>query len=827
MLTDLRLACRSLARTPGFTLIAVLTLALGLGVNATVLGLVNEFLIRPLAVRAPHELAFVMQRNPKLIAMPFMLSYPDFQDLRAQIESTQPGDESVHALLAGLAAYASRPAHISQDGHGATRAWIHEVSDNYFQLLGVNATLGRVFQAGEGNRRNADAIAVLSHPYWVQRFAADPGVLGRKLLINGAPFTVIGVAPKGFGGAEAMTQASVFVPAMMADVLHPQMVGAIAARGNPSYTLVARMRPRVAPAAAGQAMAQMYQRLVKAYPNEHPESTLLFIPESRARPSPLVANYTLPALAALMLLAGLVLAVAAANIANLLFARAAAAERTLAIRSSLGASRARLIRQLLTEIVLVALAGAVVGWIMSAWFGAVLASITRSADSQPMAPPAPAAWPFAVTVLLAIITGVAAGIVPAWRATRQNVVLLLKEGAPSAGSTRHPWRTLLVGGQIMFACIVMVCAGQAWRSLRALKRTDLGFRSGNVLIATFDLEMQRYSHAAADRFQRELLRDVRALPGVASAGFARSVPFEILGYSARGGIGAEGYVAPAGELFVSGCVPVTPGFLETLRIRLHSGRAFTDADDANAPAVAIISRLVADHFWPGRDPLGRNLMIDGRPVRVVGLMDDVRYLMMTDANRPLIFLPQAQAFSDRVTLAVRTEKSPLGLAATVEAISHRLDPTLPVHNLTTLERHVATSPLGLMVLRTGATIANTQAILVIVLAVMGIYGLVAFAAARRTREIGIRMALGAAPAEVVRVVAGPSLALTAVSILAGLAIAGALVHALSMLFYGGLAGAVPTMAGVAALLLAVTALACWLPARRATRVNPVEALRAE
>jgi predicted permease len=826
MLSDLRLAFRSLRRSPGFTIVAVLTLALGLGVNVAVFGIINEFMIRPLPVRAPRELAFVMQRNPKLMSMPFMLSYPDYRDLRSQIESTAEENRSVHDLFSDLIAYAPHAAHISEDGHGATRGWVHEVSDNYFEVLGVGAEVGRVFQAGEGVKRNADPLAILSHGYWVQRFGGDRGIIGRKLLINGAPFTVIGVTPKGFGGTEAMTQAQIFVPAMMADQLRPQAMGAIASRGNTSHMLMVRMRPGVTAAAAAPVIDRMLQNLIKAYPNDHAASTAILVPEALSRPSPFVSEYTGPALAALMLLAALVLAVAAANIANLLFARAADTERSLAIRSSLGATRGRLIRQLVAESMVLALLAAVVAWYLSAGFGAILSDIGTSTDNPPMATPEPSGWVLVFTVAAAVATGIATGIAPAWRATRLDVLALLKDGAPAGGRRRHPFRTMLVGAQIALACIVLVCAGLAVRSLRALQRVDLGFQPGNVLLATFDLEMQRYNIPRAENFQRELLRQVRALPGVVSAGLARSVPFD-RNFAGRGGVGADGYVPEKNELFIMGYIPVTPGYIEAMQMRLRSGRSFTDADDAKSRRVAVISNSVAAHYWPGQHPTGRHLIIEDQSVEVIGVISEVRYLMMTEAQRPLVLVPQAQSFSPRVTLVARTRGSPLALASSIETISHRLDPGLPIHNLTTLEQHIASSPLGLMVLRMGTIIAATQGALVLLLSVMGVYGLVSFAVSRRTREIGIRMALGASAADVIRLVTRPSLTLTIIALVLGLAVARLLSRGLGSLLFGGLSGTAFVMAAVAVLLVAITVLACWLPARRALRINPVDALRAE
>jgi predicted permease len=433
----------------------------------------------------------------------------------------------------------------------------------------------------------------------------------------------------------------------------------------------------------------------------------------------------------------------------------------------------------------------------------------------------------AFTFVAALVTGVATGLVPAARATRQDVLPLLKEAGSTVGRTRHPLRSLLVVGQVAVACIVLVGAGLAVRSAHALANVNLGFRAQDVLLASFDLETLGLDRTRARTFQETLLREARNLPGVQSAGLARSAPFDI-GGGLRGGIAAEGQPPPdRDEVYLVVFVPAEPGYLGTMGIPLLAGRALSERDTEKAPPVAIVNEAVARHFWPQQDPIGKRLTFgNGRPVEVVGLIGEIRYFMMADRDRPLIFVPLEQEFSASFTLAVRSARAGT-LARPITDLARGLEPGTPMPRIRMLEEQIVSSPLALMPVRLGAAIAGVQGALVLLLAIMGIYGLVSFGVARRTREIGVRRALGAGARDVLLLVARPSLFITAAGLAVGLLLGAALALPLAAVLYGITPHDPLVFGGVALLLIGVSVAAAWLPARRAMIVSPLEALRAD
>jgi predicted permease len=828
LLQDLRLAVRMLAKNRGFAIVAILTLALGLTVNVTVFSFVNDLFLRPLPAQDPEQLVVMAQKTPKFqYALPF--SYADYRDFRQTIEGSGGEQTEMAKTFAGLMAYREEAVHLSRSGETTERTWLHLVSDNYFEVLGVQAQHGRLFLPGEGRNPGADPILVLSHDYWRSRFSGDPRIVGQAVRLNGLPFTVVGITPPGFYGASWGTAVSGFVPATMHPQLSPAMAGLLFDRGNTGFFMMGRLRPSARISQARAAAQVVMERLVKDYPGAHVPVQVVVLAENMSRPSPFVASYVPLIVSAMMTLALLVLLVAAANVANLLYARAADRERELGIRGALGASRWRLLRQLVIESVLLALGAGTLGTLITSWIFPYLAAATIPADFAPAADTGTDWRLFAFAFGASVAAGVLTGLVPALKATRPDVLPLLKERAPSTSHARHPLRSLLVVSQVAVSCLVLVCAGLAVRSLHKLSGVDLGFRPNNLFVASFDLGLQRYDSDKGRRFQTELLERVGTLPGVRDASLGESVPFDTR-MGTVGDVTAEGQPLKDNSLFdFIPCLSVDRGFLPTLGVPIAEGRDFSAQDDRSTPRVVIINRAMARRLWPDESPIGKRLLMNQRqpPIEVVGVVSDARFFNMTDRARPLVFRPLAQNYQGNVTLVARTEADPEQLTTAVQQIVAQLDPDLPLYGLRTMEQQIAGSPNALMPLRLGASIAGAQGLIALLLAALGIFGLVSFSVTRRTREIGIRVALGATVSDVVRLVSRQNLTLTLIGLAVGLLSALALTRPLAGLLYGVSPSDASVYAGVALLIAATTLVACWLPVRRATRINPVVALRAE
>jgi predicted permease len=827
LLQDLRFAVRMLAKSPGFTAVAVLTLALGLTVNATVFSFVNDFFLRPLPAKDPERLVVIAQKSA-LSDMLFPFSYPDFLDFRRAVEGGERDSADMARTFSGLMAYKEEIVHLSRTGAGTERTWVHAASGDYFTVLGAQPFLGRLFLPSEGRQPGADPIVVLTYDTWRSRFTSDPRVIGQPVKLNGVSLTVVGVTPPGFVGAAWGTALSGFVPATMLPQLSMAHGGMINQRGDTRFFMMGRLQPGVSLDQARAAVDVLMARLVTNDPIHYaPQAKALVLRESRSRPSPFVATFAPLIVSALMTMALLVLAIAAANVANLLFARGAGRQREFAIRGALGASRWQLLRQLLVESVLLALGAAVVGTIAGLCVIPSLSTIGPGGDFAPGLYTGVDWRLFAFTFGAALVTGILAALLPALKGTRLDLLPRLKEGAGTIAPARHLLRSALVVAQVAVSCVVLTVAGLALRSLQNLSNVHLGFQPGNLFLASYDLGLQRYSTDQGRRFHAQLLEKVRALSGVRDASLADSVPFDV-GGSLLGGVTAEGRPADDDANFQAVVSVVAEhAFLKTTRFRVIGGREFSVRDDAAAPRVAIINQVLARHLWPDESPLGRRLSCQGDPLEVVGVVGEGRFWSITDGSRPLLFRPLAQNYRGKVTLAVRTMGDPVQLTSSVQQIVRSLDGDLPLHDVRTMDQQIARSALGLMPLRMGSLFAGAQGMIALLLAALGIFGLVSFAVTRRTREIGIRMAMGARTIDVIRLVTLQSLKLTLIGLVCGLLLTLGLTRVLARLLYGVSPTDVTVFGGVVAVIVAVTVLACWLPVRRAARVDPVVALRCE
>jgi predicted permease len=826
---DLAHAARLMRKNPGFTAVVVLTLALGLGANITVFSLISYFFFKPLPVPAAERLVVLTRQNPRLeINTP--VSWRDFQDYRAEVKEL---DDTLALMF--------RPAHLSLPGRNPDRTYIELVSGNYFSMLGVQPLHGRLFLPGEGEKFGADPIVVIGHDYWKTKLGGDPAVVGQTLLVNGSPFRVIGIAPPTFTSAQWAMLPGAFVPATMAGTVFPGEAAALTARDWAAFKVIGRLASGATVAGAQAATDVVQRRLVAEHQDPKEERNVRTVVRSEllSRPDPSVARVMPFAAAVFMALVGLVLLIACANVANLMLARATAREHEMGVRSALGAGRGRLVRQFLAESLLLAIIAGVAGFFLSYWSGQLLGRFAPAGD-VPVKPDERWDWNAVFFTLGAsVLVGLLTALIPALRATGGDMQAALKNAPLRSGRSRHWLRNTLVVSQVGFSVIVLVCGGLFVRSLRQLARIDLGFRSERVVLASVDPGLNGYSEQRGQRLIEDLLERVRALPGVEAATVATSVPFGnsfTLRDVRRASDALADPKATAGSE-TAGINFVERDYLSALGVTLLRGRGFGRADVASSPPVVVINETLARRFWPDRDAVGERLVIGGDAVarEVVGVVRDGKYIMLGEPPRPFIFAPIAQMYGGPLTLHVRAAAAtdhgrsidPSSLGATIRGVLQDLDPTLPIFDVRTMDEHLRSSAFGFLPLRFAAALAGVQGALGLALSVLGLYGVVAYTVIQRTKEIGVRMALGAAPLDVLGLVVRGGLKLTLIGLGLGLFVSVALAKVLSGLLYGLSPFDGVVFGSVVALLLGVTLLACWLPARRAAKIDPLLALRAE
>ena len=809
---DVRFASRSLRKTPGFTAVALLTLALGIGVNTAVFSIINNLFFQPLPVRDPDNLVVVAAKTP-ISSLLRGYEYPNYLDLRDQVPS-----------FSDLIAYSIAPIDLDAPGSQPERTNATVVTTNYFSFFGVQAALGRLFLPGEGEEIGTDPILVLSHAYWQQHFGGDQSIVGRSVNVNGHPYTVVGIAPATFTGTQAGMAASVFVPVTMVGDLMANGAQVLQARAGMPLKVMGRLRPDASPDQARVEVGTVIKRIAQAHPQETIDGTPLVIRERRTRPDPAFTEFMPLISRVFMGLVGLVLLIACANVANLMFLRATVRRREMALRSALGASRWQLCRQLLAESFLLAASATAVGLALGYW-GANWV-VRFGASAMPVASFG-ASWDWRVFLFasaMALAAGLLIGLMPALKASRVNLQTGLKQG----GSSRHPFRSILVVSQVAVSLVVLVCGGVFLRSLQHVSPQFLGFRTDRLLMASFDLGLHDYDQDRAGQFQHRLLEKVRALPGVEAATLGTFVPFSY--YSSLNVIAPEGKIVRGiQDMTITPYGLVAPNYIQALGMTLLRGRDFSAQDKTGAPLVAIINEEMAAQFWPGQDPVGKRCYVGGPPaIEVVGVVRNGRYNMVGEARSPFILQPLAQNYNmSPLTLYLRTQGDPLALVPDVRRLVQDLDPALPLYDVQTMDRHLSDGLMALLPLRAGAALAGLQALLALVLVVMGLYGVASFVVSQRTREIGIRLALGAQKGDVLRLVLRDGLKLTLYGIAIGAVLSLGLSWVLPRILHGLAVSSSAVMLVAVLLLTGIALLACWIPARRATRVNPVEILKAE
>ena len=806
---DLRHAVRTLGKNPGFAAVAVLTLGLGLGANTAIFSLINTALLRPLPVERPDRLVSLNSAAGRGMFPAF--SYPNYKDLRDR-----------NGVFSGLLGSRFAQLSLSHDGVNE-RLWGYLVTGNYFETLGVKAALGRVISGDDDRSPGAGPVAVVSYKCWRQRFGGDSAVIGKNVIVNGRGYTIIGVAQPGFSGTEVIVTPEMWFPmAMQAQI----EVGSqwLDDRGWKTLSLMGRLKPGVDLRQAQTELDSIALQLESEYPdlNEGMRVTLV---------SPgLVGGEMRGAIMGfaglLMVVVGMALLLACANLANLLLARATERRREIAVRLALGANRFRLMRQLLAESLLLAAAGGVLGFLLAVWLAKLTAAIKLPIDVPLATELHVDVRVFIFACLVSLGAGLLFGLLPAWQATKADLAQALKNDASFGSPHRSRLKSGLIVLQVALSLALLVGGGLMLRALRQAQTINLGYDPQRAAEMSFDLRLQGYDSAQGREFQKRLLERARALPGVESAGIASIIPVDLH-------ISSE-------PVFIEGEEPsrlanspraltsyITPGYFKAMNTRLLRGRDFTEYDDNKAARVAIVNETFARRSWPGEDPIGKRFALGGAEspkMEVVGVAQDGKYTGLNEAPRPFVYRPQWQYRVGATTLVVRAEADAQKALALVRRELQQLDPNMPVASARTLVERLS---LPLLPARIVASALGGFGLVAMSLAAIGIYGVMSYAVSKRTREIGVRMALGAQRSHVLRLVMGQGTALTLIGVVIGLLAAFGLTRLMKSVLFGVSATDPLTYAGVSAMLTFVALLACYVPARRATKVDPMVALRCE
>ena len=800
---DLRYGIRTLARAPGFTAIALVVLSLGIGANATIFSLANAFFLRPLPVSDPFSVVRVCSNRYSTTRQRTYLEYRDR-----------------NSTLASLAAFQMKSFGLLIDRE-TEHAFGEIVSGDYFSTVGIAPARGRLLLPAD-DRAGAPAVLVLSHAFWTRRFGASPDVVGRTIRINDRPFQVVGVAPQAFTGLMTPLQGDLWVPLAADAVLRPAL-DAASRLDSTSLHLVGRLKPGVDRTRAQADLDTIGRQLRSAagQPDSGPAVTVYSGSTLHPEIAPPVTAFT----AVLMAVVGLVLLIVCVNVANLVLARAAGRSLELAIRQALGAGRGGLVRQLLTENLLLSLAGAAGGLAIAYWCTRLLASLQLPA-------PVPLALDLAIdvrvlgfTTVVAVLTALAFGLAPALSASSVDLVGALKHAAGD-GRRHGRLRSTFLVAQVSMSVLLLIAAGLFIRGFRNARSFDLGFDTSQILTASVDLETRGYTETRGREFTRALVERLEAAPGVVSANALDIIPVTLSNRTDQ--MIREGDPVPGPDrpplpnVYLNA---IGPGHFRTLRIGMSAGRDFTERDTESAARVAIVNETLARRYWPGTSALGqrlRSLDASGLVLEVVGVVRDSKYVTVNEEPRPFVYRPIAQAYTPHVTLLVRTSGTSADALRTLKEAVTTQDPGLAVFNVATLADATA---LSLLPARIAGNLLGALGALALVLAALGIYGVLSYIVRSRTREIGVRIAIGATPRAVALMVVGQALKWSAAGVAIGLA-AATLVTRLLQRFLYGISPTDPWTFGLVTLLLLVVACAAALvPAARASRLDPIVALK--
>jgi predicted permease len=803
---DLRYGARMLLKKPGFTLIAIITLALGIGANTAIFSLVNTALLRPLPIERPEQLVSI---NNASLNLP-VISYPNYRDFRDR-----------NNVFSGMLAYRYTTFGLSVNGVNE-RVWGYLATGAYFEVLGVKPALGRFFTPDDDKSPGAHPVAVITYDCWQKRFAGDSQVIGRTVVINGRNFTIIGVAPQGFYGSEIIYRPEIWFPAMM----QAQIDGwsELETRGSPIFFAQGRLKHGVTMSQAEAELKTIAAQLAREFPNDNEGMTVTLSPAGLL--GAWMRGPIIGFAGVLMAVVGLVLLLACTNLANLLLARATERRKEIAVRLAIGARRWRLVRQLLTESILLSTLGGALGLLLAYWLVDAIMALKPPIDIALSTELHIDERVLLFTLIVSALTGMIFGLLPALQSTKPDLAPALKDEVSMGGYRRSLLRNGLVVLQVSLSLLLLICAGLTLRGLQRAQLLDPGLTPQNALEMSFDLSMQGYDVPRAQEFRRRLLERVRALPGVQYAGLSKFVPLNLAVSSNP--IYVEGQPEQQGaNVPMAMASNASPGFLSALGTRLIQGRDFTEQDGESKQDVAVVNETFARRFWSGQSALGKRFSHAGSAgpwIEVVGVIQDGKYFSLNEEATPFVYTNMRPWIGGSLTMVVRTASEPQSAMAAIRREFQQLDATLPLYNVKTMVEHMA---IPLFPARVAATLLGGFGLLALALAAIGIFGVMAYAVTQRTREIGIRMALGAQAGGIFKLVVGQGLKLTALGMGIGLACAFAGTRLMSGLLYGVSALDVVTFAGVSLLLALVALLACYIPARRAMKVDPMVALRCE
>jgi predicted permease len=810
---DIRFAIRILLKNPGFALIAALSLALGIGANSAIFSLADALLLRPLPILAPSDVVNISTQTPD---NPFGgLSYPNYLDIQGKTRSFN-----------GVLAFQVSTMSVGTSANALPKIYPGAlVTDNFFEVVGARPVLGRPFLPEEGKVPGRDAVVVVSNDFWQTQLSGDPSVLGRNIRIKGIDFTIVGIAPKSFTGIDQYFHPAVYIPAMMDQRLAASPTNPLEDRSNLSYSVKGRLKPGVSMQKAQAELVSVWSNLQQQYPENNQNLRILVQTELQSRISREGPDSAL--IAILMSLVGVVLLIACANVASLLLGRARARNREIALRISLGATRARLLSQLLTESLLLALLGGALGLAIAYGGIAFFRTIPIPTDPPIDITPHLDARVMVFSGIVAVFCAVLFGLAPALRTVKTDLVSSLKSTNSQAFGGRTIGRNLLVVAQIALSMALLIAAGLLFNGFRKMEAADPGFAVDHRVMLQLDTSLARYTPQQSREFYRKLIDQTRELPGVRSASLARSIPFTPDQYGTS--VVPEGYQLPKDQTSDSLVANIVDEhFFDTLDVRVDRGRAFTADDKEGAPLVAIVNQEFAKTYWPNQDALGKRFHLNDSKspwVQIVGVTKTNKYLFVGEPPTKFLYLPFAQNPSREMLLLVQTVGEPASAIAPVREIIRNIDSNQPVFNVRTLQTFFQQRAVDVPWMITELII--TMGLVGLTLALVGLYGLISFSVSRRTQEIGIRMAVGATKREVLRMVIRQGLTLSLIGIAAGSLVAFAVVRLLTSALAGFVSTSAITFVVVPVLLVLVTAAACYVPARRASLVDPMVALRYE